>query len=388
MFNTINTGMSGLIAYSKGLQTIGNNLTNVNTPGFKGVDQEFSSLFSQQGSQGDPAGPSNGSGIETPGTHINFNQGQVNQTGNPLDVALNGQGFFILRQGSATTYTRAGQFEFNKDGILVQAGGTAHVAGLNDSGTLQDISLEGFKTNPGKVTTTVKFSQNLAADNTADLSMAGVNVFDAGGGTHALSLTFHNNATPVGNWTVTVKDENGATVGTGTLQFTNGNLAAGASAIALNFTPRGMAAQTISLDFSGVQSVNSGGTSSLSTSSIDGHATGNLRSETFDASGTLVFTYSNGETIKGPHLALAGFDSFEGLSEISGNAFISKTAPHLGIAGSSAFGTVGAGTIEGSNVDLSQQFSNLIIMQRGYQAASQIVSVSNELIQTLLDMRK
>ncbi|MDM5179185.1 flagellar hook-basal body complex protein [Massilia sp. CCM 8695] len=391
MINTINTGMSGLIGYSKGLQVIGNNLTNINTPGYKGVDQQFASLFSQEGAQN---GTGTGSGLNTLDTRVNFSQGQINQTGRPLDLAINGLGFFILRDGDTTTYTRAGQFEFDADGILVSSDGKSRVAGLGPGGMLQDISLSGLQNNAGKATTSIKFDGNLSANATADVTVGPVNIFDAAGGQHTLALTFSKTASvpPAtgNNWTVTAKDETGTVVGTGPLQFsTTGSPQITANAVQLNFTPKGMAPMSVKLDFSsGVTSVTNGSSSSLKSGNVDGFAIGSLRSQTFDADGVLTLNYSNGEAVKGVNIALANFDRIESLDEISGNKFTTQSTAHIGKAGTSLFGTIGAGVVEGANVDLSQQFSNLIIMQRGYQASSQIVSVSNEMIQTLLDMRK
>ncbi|HEX8611923.1 MAG TPA: flagellar hook-basal body complex protein [Telluria sp.] len=391
MINTINTGMSGLIGYSKGLQVIGNNLTNINTPGYKGVDQQFASLFSQEGTQN---GTGTGSGLSTLDTRVNFSQGQINQTGRPLDLAINGLGFFILRDGDTTTYTRAGQFQFDADGLLVGSDGKSRVAGLGANGMLQDISLSGLQNAAGKATTNVKFDGNLAMNATADVTIGPVNIFDAAGGQHTLSVTFSK--APVvppasgNNWNVSAKDETGTVVGTGVLQFnTTGNPLVTANAVQLNFTPKGMAPMSVKLDFStNVTSVSNGSSSSLKQGDVDGFAIGSLRSQTFDADGVLTLNYSNGEAVKGASLALANFDRIESLDEISGNMFTTKSTAFIGKAGTSMFGTIGAGVVEGANVDLSQQFSNLIIMQRGYQASSQIVSVSNEMIQTLLDMRK
>jgi flagellar hook protein FlgE len=383
--------MSGLIGYSKGLQVIGNNLTNINTPGYKGVDQQFASLFSQEGTQN---GTGTGSGLSTLDTRVNFSQGQINQTGRPLDLAINGLGFFILRDGDTTTYTRAGQFQFDADGLLVGSDGKSRVAGLGANGMLQDISLSGLQNAAGKATTNVKFDGNLAMNATADVTIGPVNIFDAAGGQHTLSVTFSK--APVvppasgNNWNVSAKDETGTVVGTGVLQFnTTGNPLVTANAVQLNFTPKGMAPMSVKLDFStNVTSVSNGSSSSLKQGDVDGFAIGSLRSQTFDADGVLTLNYSNGEAVKGASLALANFDRIESLDEISGNMFTTKSTAFIGKAGTSMFGTIGAGVVEGANVDLSQQFSNLIIMQRGYQASSQIVSVSNEMIQTLLDMRK
>ncbi|MFZ6646128.1 flagellar hook protein FlgE [Undibacterium sp. TJN25] len=393
MLDTIFTGMSGLMGYSKGLQVIGNNLTNVNTPGFKGVNAEFGDMFAQQNQQGAAGGGSTagmGTGLDTLATQINFQQGVLNQTGNPLDLAINGQGFFVLREGSDITYSRAGQFTFDKDGFLINgANNGQRVAGFDKVGQLADISLSSLQTNAAKASSSVKFTGNISSNATTDVTLGGISIFDPAGGTHTLSLVFHQ-GTP-NNWTVTATDETGTTVGTGSLQFSNGNPVVTANAIQLTYSPRGVSPFALSLDFSSnVTSSSNGNTSTIAIASIDGNATGALTGATFDSTGTLVATYSNGATAKGQHLAIASFKSDQSISEVSGNQFVSKnpTDANYGQASTGMYGTISAGKIEGSNVDLSQEFSNLIVMQRGYQASSQVVSTANDMIQTLLDMKK
>lgn len=395
MLDTFHIGMSGLIAYSKGLQVVGNNLTNVNTPGFKASDMGFSGLFTEQNTGGGAGGTSNseaGSGLGTLATRVDFQQGTLNQTGNPLDLAVNGQGFFITRDGAKMSYTRAGQFQFDKDGFLTSSSNGKRVAGMGDSGQLQDISLASLKTNPAKQTTRVTLQGILSSNATADIVTGGINVIDPAGGQHVLSLTLHNNsATTAGNWTATVKNEAGATVGTGSLQFSNGIPDGTANTFTFTYAPPNLTAFPVTLDFSkNVNSADIGATSTLSVASADGNATGTLTGESFDSSGTLVATYSNGQTANGPRLALAIFDSNTALVEESGNQFRNTNARgvHFGSAGIGAFGVIASGVIEGSNVDLSQQFSNLIVMQRGYQAASQVLSTANDLVQNLLDMKR
>src|SRR5262249_5528818 len=159
MIDSINVALTGLLAFSKDLTVIGDNVANVNTPGFKGSRTLFSELFSQV-QQGDGATRESnlelGSGVGTLGTQRSFQQGELRQTGGALDAAIDGNGFFVVRKDGETLYTRAGQFSFGADGFLVDKTG-ARVAAL-DGGALKDISLNGLTTTAGRPTTRINFT--------------------------------------------------------------------------------------------------------------------------------------------------------------------------------------------------------------------------------------
>lgn len=393
MLDSIFIGMSGLTGYSKGLRVIGNNLTNVNTPGFKGSQLQFADLFYQGGAAGQ--GPTGGGaqlgmGLNTLATAINFKAGELRQTGGDLDLAVNGEGFFVLRDGEQARYTRAGQFQFDKDGFLVSATNGLRVAGLSDTGELTDISLSGLHTNPPKATTTVKFTGNISSNAAADITLNGVTLIDPVGGEHIVKLVFKNNsATTPGNWTVTISDANG-TIDTGDIQFNSGSPDANASSVKFTYAPSGVPPFTVTLDFSKeVTSFAAGNTSTVAVSSQDGVEAGALTKATIDDEGTVVATYSNGQTVKGQRLALAGFNSSEDVQALGGSEYSSTNSQgvHLGHAKSQSFGSLSSGVIESANVDLAEEFSNLIVMQRGYQASSHVISTANDLIQELFDMK-
>jgi flagellar hook protein FlgE len=399
LLGTINTGMSGLMAYSQGLQDIGNNLTNVNTPGYKGTETQFSDLFEQESEGSGGSAQQTGAGLTTMGSNINFTAGTLNPTGNPLDVAITGNGFFVTTSGGQQNYTRAGQFQFNSSGTLINSADGQNVAGFGSNGQLENISLTSLQSNPAKVTSEVTFNGALNDTESTNPTLGGITITDPAGGQHTLSLSFSLNAAatpPTGDsWTVTATDSTGATVGTGTIQYdlSTGAPVATADTINLSYSPGGMTAFPIQLNFSGTTSSDLGTTttpSSIAVNNVNGYAAGTLVSETFNSSGTLVATYSNGQTSNGPTLALAYFDSERDLTETSGNNFVAgnPSEAKFGIAGTGTLGTITAGSIEGSNVNLSQEFSNLIVMQRGYQAASQVLSTANDMIQTLFDMKK
>jgi len=396
MFNSIYIGLTGLIAFSKDLSIIGNNVANLNTPGFKGSQLLFSDLFyrtqfSDTNSSGANVRLDIGNGVGTNTTRLVFTQGELKQTGNDQDVALTGNGFFVLRKDGETFYTRNGQFNFDADGFLVASSGGARVAALVN-GQLQDINVLGLRTNAGRATTKIEFSGILDsnASSSSPFTISNINAFDANGITHTLSASFTNNGiiTP-GSWLVDVKDEHGDLVSTGEIRFNTD----GTPAVAFNsFDVDLGGGQSVQLFFgdpgsvSGARSLASS-SSSLAVSQQDGFGAGSLTRASFDANGTMTLLYSNGQTIEGDTLALASFSFLQGLKE-EGNLFRpGHEAPVLGNAGQGTFGTLTGGSIELANVDLAQQFSDLIISQRGYQASSQVISTANDMIQQLYDMK-
>ena len=387
--NSIFIGMSGLKSYSEGLRVISNNAANLNTPGFKSSSLQFGDMvYTTSGSDGSLEGQA-GFGVQTMGTSLNFKQGDMQQTGNALDLGVDGEGLFTVRDEQGNLhYTRDGQFAFNTDGVLVDNTDQDKVVGIDANGVQSLFTLNGFRSNPAKATTTVEFNGNISSTQTT-ASVGTVTVLDATGGSHTLSLALTNNqATKPGEWAVVVND--GTTqVGSGTLEFPDGNIDPASSKITFSYKPANVAAQSITLDFSSdVTSFASGTSSTLAQTTQDGVAAGTLTGTTFDATGTMVYTYSNAQTVKGNQLQLARFDTTEAVKPVGSNEFdqVDPALWHTGVAGDQGFGSIKSGVVEVSNVDLSQEFSDLVIMQRGYQASSQIVSTANEMLQQLFTM--
>ncbi|WP_116138500.1 flagellar hook protein FlgE [Trinickia diaoshuihuensis] len=388
MIDSINIAESGLLGFEAGLRTISNNTANLNTPGFKGSSTQFTDLFyadSSLESDGSPGVGEFGYGLDTLGTTLNFTPGQQTSTGDPLDVAENGQGYFVLQNAAGELhYTRDGEFKFDSTGTLVSASTGETVMGLDGNGNLVPISLTNLGTHAPKATTTVAFSGNLSSTTTAD-TVNNVTVIDAAGTTHTLSLALAAVSGQAGTWNVTLMD--GTTkAGTGTISFSGGSIVSSSGKVAVTYTPSGGQAMPLTLDFSSnVTSFDSGTSSTLAFSHQDGFASGSLTGQSFDSTGTLILAYANGQTAKGPQLALAQFDSPDQVKAIGGNEFaaLGSSGWTIGAAGTGQFGTVAGGEIEGSNVDLSSEFSNLVVMQRGYQACSQVISTASDMLSTL-----
>jgi flagellar hook protein FlgE len=400
MFESMYIGISGLTSYSRGLNVISNNLANMNTAGFKGSTMNFGDLFYRQqasgGGSGDAAAQWSqfGTGVRVLGTQVNFRPGELRQTGNALDLAINGTGYFITRNGDVQHYTRAGQFSFDQDGMLVTTATGRRVAGFDAGGALTDVSLNGLRTSPPVATTAVVLD-GVLSNTVTEFTVQPVTVIDSMGGQHALQAVFTASTADTGTgnntktWNVTVR--NGTTdVGTGSFRFIGTVPDPAARSMNVTFTPANAPALTFSLALGdNASSHSSGNVSTLAMKSQDGVAMGSLVGVTIDADGFVTASYSNGKTRQGQQLALAGVATETALEAVENGEFALRdpAALSLGRPGQGSFGKLSAGQVEGSNVDLATEFTDLIVMQRGYQASSRIVSTANDLIQELFDMK-
>lgn len=542
MFNSIYTALSGMLGFSKGLDVIGNNVANLNTPGFKASELQFRDLFYRYGLSGSGGGNGEqvGQGVTTDATRTRFNQGDLRDTGNALDVAIDGSGFFILRSDTGEFfYTRNGQFEFNDDGVLVERGSQARVAAIS-GGQLTDVSIFGLRVNAPKPTAEVKLVNTLSSSGSTH-TVNNVSVTDGAGNTRTLSLVFTKNnspalktdqlsdsttvvtsldldqsalggstfytvkagdtfdsiakalyghteagadlATALGNptltagvplttvpstlnlstpLTVTTKDtyivqdgdtfesiatklygvrglgpqlqsklgnpalnpgmplsgfpstltvtadsgsvvrwevvikEGDAQVGTGEVRYDgSGAPIADFNKVTFDLSGMGAPATQVTLNFgdagttSGSNGFSSGTTSTLSVSSHDGFGPGSLSDFSFDETGKLTLSYSNGQKSIAGQLGLALFDDLQSLTLSGGDLFRSSSdqKPVIAPAGEKGVGKIAAKQVELSNVDLTQQFTDIVVIQRGFQASSQVLSVANEMAQQLLDLR-
>lgn len=402
MFSTIYSALSGMLGFSKGLDVVSNNIANLNTPGFKSTELEFRDLFYRYAQGGGPqdGGRSQiGAGLDTGGTRTRFKEGEMRDSGNPLDVAIDGNGFLVLQpdngeqlygRGGAQVYTRAGQLEFGKDGLLVDRSTGFRVMGYA-GGALREISIGALRTSAPVATSLIRVTGNVSPGS-ASADLNSVAVIDGNGKSRTLAFKFTRDTADSTHWFVEARDENSQLLGTGEVRFNpNGSPAPEATKFSFSLAPD---AAPITLDigdpgtFSGLTNFSGPSQSNLQVLSQDGAAAGSLTSATFDESGALRLTYSNGKTQSGPTLALAWFDDLQSLRISGGSVFVNDAdqAPTLGSASDGAMGRIAAGRVELSNVELTEQFTNLIILQRGYQASSQITSVANEMIQQLLDL--
>ncbi|WEF32855.1 flagellar hook protein FlgE [Pseudoduganella chitinolytica] len=400
MFDTIQIGTSGLTTHSKGLKVVGNNLANVNTPGFKSSQLQFGALFEQGGGgQYAPREQANhGGGVQSLGTKLSFRTGVDQGTGNPLDLAINGNGLYTVKRDDKLLYTRTGDFRFDKDNILVNGVGDK-VQGLGKDGKLADVTLADLSRSVPHATETIKLSGNLTstiAVPPVDAALKGLTIYDKAGLPHTVDLAFKDMAD--GTFTVTVTEPaatagtGGSTtatvLGTGTVKFAGGFPVAGSDSFKFTYKAKNVTAFDVKLDFS--QNVTSLQTATtLALGSQDGYAAGVLVDQAISSDGTVTVRYSNNQTAKGARLALAEFRTEDDLKELAGGVFekAGNAEVRYGYAGAESFGTLAPGHREGSNVDLAEEFGNLILMQRGYQASSHVISTANDMIQQLFDMK-
>lgn len=399
VLSAIYTGMSGMEAYQQGLQVIGNNVANLNTAGFKFTEPLFDDISTKTGTGGfadDPGTATTGGGVSVDTSHVSFSQGDEEATGDPLDAAVNGLGFFVLNLNGTTYYTRAGAFQFDQSGNLVETTTGAKVMVSTSTSANGSFNINSYNAYPPSATTTVDLAGNLArTGQTTPYNLSGITVVDSAGGTETLQAAFTQSTTNPLSWTVQVTDANKNTVGSGTILFdANGSPDASNTPIQLTVTPTGLPAFKVNLSigssgsFTGVTSLSTSAGSNLQVTSQDGVQLGSLTGESFGSDGTLTLAYSNGKTLTPAKLLLAQFNAPQELQQLDNGLFSATqgTTPLLGTPLTSNYGSVVGGEIEASNVDLSQQFTQLIIIQRGYQASSQITSIANDMMQQLLTM--
>ena len=391
--SAINIATSGLTGFTQELQTISNNVANLNTPGYKATETQFADLFPQNdNSQGNPQ-QSLGEGLQTLPPVINFSAGQVSQTGISTNLSTSANSFFVLRDPTTgqILYTQDGQFQFNSSGVLVDSTGKYHVQALSSNGILTDLTQNGLQTSLPKASSTITLNGNLSTT-TSPQTVTPINVIDANGGTHVLTATFTNSTSTPGTWSVAITDSSGNSVASGgAFVFSNGTISTtgGGNSFSFTYSPAGAPAMNLTLTLASTSTYLATG-SAMSVQSVDGYTAGSISSTSFNQNGTLVVNYSNGNTANGPTVALANFANTSSLTEVNNNAFLSSDSSQgqLGTAGiNSTWGTISNNSVEGSNVNLSAEFSNMISTQRGYQASSEVISTVNQMMQNLFDMK-
>jgi flagellar hook protein FlgE len=410
------SAISGLKAHQTKLDTVGNNIANVNTVGYKSSQTVFQDTLSQVLSNGsaptETTGGTNpaqvGLGVKVAGITTNFSQGSTQSTSRSTDFMISGDGFFVTQAGNEQLYTRAGSFDFDGQGRLVTSDGsilqgwTAKDGVVDPNGAIGDLSVPYGQVMPPSASTKGGFTGNLTSGAAKDDAVESqITMYDALGNAHQVTATFTRTAT-ANAWSLTLKDENGADLTPDTDTATTGvqapvlhfNAATGQLAAAdrtLTFSPStamaGSWPGTISMDLSTISQF--GAKSSLKPTTTDGYAMGTLQSFSLSSDGTIVGVYSNSLRQDIGKLALATFSNPGGL-EKSGNSSYrvgnNSGVAVIGAAGTGGAGTLTAGALEMSNVDLASEFTDLIIAQRGFQANSRVITTSDEVLQALVQL--
>jgi flagellar hook protein FlgE len=402
------TAVSGLRNHQTWLDVIGNNIANANTTGFKASSLIFEDILGQTITAGIASTTSNGGtnpmqiglGMRVSSVTGNFQQGSIQPTNRNSDMAVQGDGFFALTDGTDRVYTRAGAFSVDANGNLVDSG-----TGLKVLGAGGPIQINIGQVIPATTTSTASFKGNLdfsAADGTTHV--ATFNVHDSVGGAHTLTLTFTKNfAAAAGQWDWAVTEADtaitGVTTGTGSLVFNGaGGIASGASqAIGLTYgASAGVTSpQAITLDFGTASNTTPmTGVASPSTVTLatqNGVPAGTLQSFTVGLDGGITGFYSNGRSSLIDTVQLATFANAEGLLRIGSNHFRESAASgiaNVGNPGIGGHGTLVAGALEQSNVDLAQEFTSMIIAERGFQANARTISTVNSMLEELVNLKR
>lgn len=415
-------GLSGLNAAAKGLDVIGNNIANSNTVGFKASEAEFADVYANS-----LVGAGNLVGIGTQVSSVSqqFAQGNITSSNNPLDVAINGNGFFRMSDGGAVTYTRNGQFQLDKSGFIVNNNGQ-DVTGypVDANGLIVPSSPQPLQIPTGDIApkqtseldATINLDSRLVAPATATFNPAdptsynnstSVTLYDTLGNPHLLSLYFvktgtanqwNTFATVDGTAATNVNLGNGAGVATA-LNFTTGGALATAMPIngSINLTQvatdlglvnGATSPLTFSLNFNGTSQFGSNfGVSSLSQ---NGYTSGRLSGLSVGADGVIQGRYSNGQSRNIGQVVLASFNNPQGLKPLGNNLWAesSDSGPAtIGAPNTGSLGVIQASAVEDSNVDLTAELVNMITMQRAYQANAQTIKTQDSLLQTLVNLR-
>jgi flagellar hook protein FlgE len=441
LIRSLTAGTSSLKAHQQRLDVISNNIANINTIGYKSSRVTFADQFNQTfGSGSSPNAISAGGiggidpiqiglGVKVGSIKLDFSQGAIQNTNRPLDMALQGDGFFVFRRNGQELYSRAGAFSLDSEGNLVDSSSGAFVQGYNletdsngrvlkdPNGTnrlargVENIRISpSFKSAP-RQTQNINVTGNLNASSaTGSTYNTSINIFDSQGAPRVLGFTFTKSATP-NQWDVSATiDGNAVTLPSSSITFNadgtlaaasitqnitaaNLNAALGAGSTAFDATtPKNLKvslADSSNLlggltQFSGQNTITAGGQ--------DGYAAGELNRLSVDQTGKIIGSFTNGQSELLSQVVLAKFTNSDGLSKEGGNFF--TVSPNSGLA---TLGTaveifpstrVSAGSLEESNVDLTEQFTDLISTQRAFEAASRTVTISDQFLQEINGLKR
>ena len=463
MMRSLYSGVSGMQNHQTRLDVIGNNVANVNTTGFKRGRVNFQDMISQQLSGA--ARPTTevggvnpkevGLGVMTASIDTIFTQGNLQSTGVSTDVAIQGNGFFILKNGEESFYTRAGAFGLDSEGTLVNPANGMRVQGwmaeelngemvLNTAGSTEDIIIPVGTKDPAKATQNVNFACNLNKNTPEILEGASPadiakgtwateqKIYDSFGNQHMLSVSFTRVVGNPNQWEVTVSvNPDGETptetrVGLGTTDGTentflvnfdnNGTLLSVMDSAGNMTNPEGEVIlqtsfnvpdanpdengnpyrQTLNINLGTIGSQKNTITQSASQSSTkafyqDGYTMGYLDNFKIDSTGTITGVYSNGTNRIIGQLALASFTNQGGLEKAGENTYVESNnsgLANIGVSGIAGKGSLLAGSLEMSNVDLTEQFTDMIVTQRGFQASSKTIQTADTLLDTVMNLKR
>jgi flagellar hook protein FlgE len=400
MIGSLYSGISGLKANTSAMGVIGDNIANVETTGFKSSSVSFANIFSATMSQNSLQ---IGRGVTLNSVTPDWANGSLENTNSPTDLSINGTGLFMVDDPSTnnTYYTRAGNFDWDKNGNLVTPDGfTAQGYSIATDGTVGAVGdiAKPSGTSAPQATSNISFGMNLngsAAD--GDTFDSSITTYDSLGSAVILDTQFvYDAANSRWNWSVSPSD--GASASTGSLTFdANGVLSAPTTNPTIAVTGLTDGADPMSITWNMVDSTGASdgsvtgytADSAKTAQSQDGYPSGSLQSVSVSEDGTFTGVYSNGSMIPFARVALADFPCYSGLAKQGSNLYSQSLAsgqPLVGPPNSAGMGSIAPSTLEKSNVDLGTEFVNMITTQRAFQANSKVITTSDSILSDLVNI--
>ena len=417
MLTAISTALSGLTASSNAINVIGNDLSNLNTTGYKANELSFHDLMSVSLGVSGTSGQL-GLGVGPVSAVANYSQGALQTTNGGKDAAIQGNGFFVLNDPNSnqTLYTRDGSFQVNaagqlttNSGQLVQGFSAANGA-VNTNGVIGNLVLPLGATIPATATTNMNLGLNLnsAVATTAPGAVvtAPIQVYDSQGVSHNLTATFTKTANNAWSYAVTIPNSELAAGGAGSTSLASGNMTFDSSG---NLTAPTLASDPQTVNITGLADgaanmtvgwnlYNKTGTptitqyaeaSSINSTTQNGYAAGTVSNVALQTGGAVMATYTNGQQVAIGQLAIASINNPSSLSKVGNNnlaATASTSTPVVGAANTGGRGQIVAGALESSTVDIATEFANLLTFQRSYQADSRVITTSDQLTQETVNL--
>ena len=416
MSGSFSIALSGLTADTAALDIVGNNLANLNTTAYKDSTVAFYDLLSQSAGGG---AIQIGGGVSATFSQRQFTQGSIQLSGGAFDAAIQGNGFFIVRDTAGDTlYTRAGNFQLDENGNLVTSTGqavqgwTAVNGVVNTSGAIGPITIPANSLHTPSATTQFSLAMNLESDGVVGAASgsfsAPVQVVDSLGSTHTLTINFTKTGANAWDYTVTIpgEDLSSGTAGTPS-QVANGSLAFDANGNLTTPTPPGNVAVAVTGLADGAADMNLNWNlydannsstltqyaqpSAVSGTTQDGIAAAEITQVGLANGGAIVAHYSDGSQSVIAQIAIAAISNPGSLISVGQNNFelgADTATPAVGAPGTGSRGSIQGGALESSNVDIATEFTNLIVFQRSYEANSRVISTLDQLTQDLLNLKQ
>lgn len=408
MMRSLYSGVSGLKNHQNRMDVVGNNISNVNTTGFKSSRVTFSDTLSQTlsgasrptGNLGGTNPKQIGLGSSLSSIDTIFTDGSVQSTGVNTDLCLSGNGLFVVKNGNSVYYTRNGAFKFdsegnyvNSDGLLVQGWMASPTGEIDTGGDTTSIKIPANKTISAMESKAITMSGNLDCEAAvSDASVLSTTVYDSQGSAFQISISLTKKS--ANTWGVTVSGGSGVTV-SGTIPDivfdANGAYdSGGIGTITAKLTGSGANTNSLEITAGSLAGLTQYAGSNTAYSSTNGYAAGKLKSVSIDSKGIITGTYTNGINRQEAQVAVAQFNSASGLTKEGNSLYVlSNNSGDANINAAADLGcTITPSALEMSNVDMASELTDMIVTQRGYQSNSKIITVSDELLETLINMKR